>query len=110
MRSKILAPMARLRLTKGLFVILFAMTILQMTVPASAQNGQIGVNVLLKTDVTDETIGELGKYGVVLDTLLQIKAVHMSALPSAIAAIESLPEVEVHHIATPDGQPVVIGL
>lgn len=83
-----------LLLKKDLFTIVLAVAVLLTAVPAFAQNKQLGVNVLLSTEVTDDIIAQLHEYGIVLDELIKISAVHMRAHESDIPEIEALPFVE----------------
>lgn len=83
-----------LLLKKDLFTIVLAVAVLLTAVPAFAQNKQLGVNVLLSTEVTDDIIAQLHEYGIVLDELIKISAVHMRARESDILEIEALPFVE----------------
>lgn len=95
MRRRIIAIVTSLPFNKNLFsIVLTTAILLTVVAPVGAQNRQLGVNVLLNTEVTDEIIAELDELGRVLDMLLQINAVHMKARQSDIPAIESLPYVE----------------
>ena len=72
-----------------------ALVVAALAVPASAgsEKGQVKVNVLLTTDVTDSMLAELGTYGKVKDTLPQIDAVFMQVRAGDIDAIAALPFV-----------------
>jgi len=95
MRRRIIAIVTSLPFNKDLFsIVLTTAILLTVVAPVGAQNRQLGVNVLLNTEVTDKIIAELDELGRVLDMLLQINAVHMKARQSDIPAIESLPYVE----------------
>lgn len=97
-----------LLLKKDLFTIVLTVAILLTAVPAfSAPDKQLGLNVLVNTEITDEIITELNEHGIVLDTLIQISAVHMRARESEIPEIEALPFVEaVSPDAERHGRPV----
>lgn len=95
MRRRIIAIVTSLPCNRDLFsIVLTTGILLTVVAPVGAQHRQLGVNVLLNTEVTDEIIAELNELGRVLDMLLQINAVHMKARQSDIPAIESLPYVE----------------
>ena len=61
---------------------------------AAPSGKQIGINVVLNTDVTPQLLAELGKYGKVRDTIYQIDAVTMRVAESQLEAIRALPFVE----------------
>jgi len=63
--------------------------------------GMIGINVLLKTDVTKAILADLGTHGTVRDVLAEIKAVTMQAKASELATIQALPYVA---SANPDAE------
>ena len=95
MITKKIGIVISLLLKKDLFTIVLTVAILLTAVPAfAAPDKQLGVNVLLNTEVTDEIITELNEHGIVLDTFIQISAVHMRARESEIPEIEALPFVE----------------
>ena len=79
---------------KYLFIIVLAATVLLMSPAAFAQGRQIGLNVLLNTDITDEIIAELDNIGNVLNKYRQIGGLHMRAPENKISAIEALSYVE----------------
>lgn len=80
---------------KDLFTVVLTATILLTAVQAfAAPDKQLGVNVLLNTEIKDEIIEELNEHGIILDTLNQIKAVHMKARESEIPLIQAFPFVE----------------
>lgn len=92
---RISAIVTSLPFFKDIFsIVLITGILLTVVGPVGAQNRQLGVNVLLNTEVTDEIIAELDELGRVLDMLLQINAVHMRTRQSDIPAIQSLPYVE----------------
>lgn len=70
-----------------------------LAIPASAVAARpsrkaIGINVLLKTDVTDKILTELGKYGKVLDVLESIDALTMRIKEGDLETIQALPFVQ----------------
>ncbi len=64
--------------------------------PAQAQTAskaQIGINVVLKTDVTKAILADLGKLGKVRDVITQIRAVTMQVPAYQLAAVRARPYV-----------------
>lgn len=55
---------------------------------------QIGVNVILSTEVTDAALAELGRHGTVLDVVPGIRGVTLRTAQSELAGIAALPFVE----------------
>lgn len=77
-----------------------------MAAPASADKN-VKLNVLLNTDVSDTIVAELGDYGKVKDTLVEIDAVFMTAKESKVDDITALPFVAaVNPDAERNGAPV----
>jgi len=70
-------------------------------VAVAQTKGMIGINVLLKTDVTKAILTDLGTHGTVRDVLAEIKAVTLQAKASELAAIQALPYVAA---ANPDAE------
>ena len=65
------------------------------TVPvAQAAGNEVGVNVVLSTDVTPAIVAELSEYGTVNEQYPEIDALTMRAPASAVARIGRLPYVE----------------
>jgi subtilisin family serine protease len=62
-------------------------------VAVAQTKGMIGINVLLKTDVTQAILTDLGTHGTVRDVIAEIKAVTVQAKASELAAIQALPYV-----------------
>ena len=90
MKRKMIGFVTSPSLTKALYTIVF-ITILLTAIPAvAAPDRQLGVNVLLNTEVTDAIINELNEYGKALDTVSRINAVHMKVRESDIPAIEAI--------------------
>jgi len=65
------------------------------------QDKMIGVNVVLKTDITNAILGELGRFGRVRDMVPALDAVTMQARSSELASIQALPFVA---SASPDAE------
>ena len=81
-------------LKKGPFIIVLAAAVLLTSASAFAQGRQLGLNVLLNTDITDEIIAELNNIGMFLNEYPQIGALHIRAPESKIPEIEALSFVE----------------
>ena len=62
-------------------------------VTVAQTKGMIGINVLLKTDVTNAILTDLGMHGTVRGVLTEIKAVAVQAKTSELAIIRALPYV-----------------
>lgn len=77
-------------LKKGPFIIVLIAAVLMTTAATFAQGRQLGLNVLLNTDITDGTIAELNKIGIVLNEYRQIGGLHIRAPENKIPAIEAL--------------------
>ena len=93
MKGRINSATTSVTLKKGLFATVLAITVLLTAASAFAPGRQIGLNVLLNTEITDEIIAELSNISVVLDRIPQIRAVRVRAPESEISAIEALPSV-----------------
>jgi subtilisin family serine protease len=81
-------------------IALFAMLALS-NVAVAQTKGMIGINVLLKTDVTKAILVDLGTHGTVRDVIAEIKAVTVQAKASELAVIQALPYVAA---ANPDAE------
>src|SRR4030043_1280908 len=68
---------------------------------AGSGNNQIGINVLLKTDVTNTILADLAKYGKINDVVYEIKALTMKITENNLAIIRALPYVAA---ANPDAK------
>jgi subtilisin family serine protease len=79
---------------KGPFIIVLAAAVLLTSAAAYAQGRQIGLNILLNTEVNDEIIDELNNNGRVLNQYRQIRALHMRIPENRIPEIEALSFVE----------------
>lgn len=62
-------------------------------VSASSHNTQIGINVLLNTDITEEILAELSGFGRINDLIYEIDALTMRARLGDLATIRALPYV-----------------
>ena len=69
--------------------------------PAAAQNRSISVNVVLNTSITANILKDLGRFGPVLDTIAQLRAVHLRTREGSLAQIRALPYVIA---ASPDAE------
>ena len=69
--------------------------------PAAAQNRSISVNVVLNTSITANILKDLGRFGPVLDTIAQLRAVHLRTREDSLAQIRALPYVIA---ASPDAE------
>ena len=74
---------------------------LALSTSPSAQNRQIGINVLLNTDVTSAILADLGTHGTVLNTFPALDALTMRAAEGQLAAIQAKPYVVA---ANPDAE------
>jgi subtilisin family serine protease len=77
-------------------IVLLALMLVLATAGVSAaksDNGSIGINVLLRADVSDAHLAELGRFGTVLDVLSDLDAVTMRAKATALPSIRQLPFV-----------------
>src|SRR4051794_27622271 len=87
-------------------VCLFAV-ILTLSTAGTAQNRQIGINVVLNQDISSQILSGLATHGTVLQTVADIDALTMRVAEGELAAIRALPYVT---SATPDavrnGSPV----
>ncbi len=78
------------------FVVFFlvAVMLLMSTLPvAAATKGMIGINVVLKTDITNAILTELGTHGKVRDVIYEIDALTMQVKAGKLATIRALPFV-----------------
>lgn len=81
-----------------LIVVVFAATF----VSAGPTAGPVvGVNVILKSSPTDETLAQLGAYGKVRDVVTQLNAVTLQAAENQLAAIRALPFVAAADVDQP---------
>jgi len=97
----------------NLFRIFTALFILVLIIPlvgvssVQAAPRYTPVNVVLNTDITPAIVTTLGKYGTVLDQVVEIDAITMKALTNKLEAIKALPFVEaVSPDAVRNGSPV----
>ena len=93
-----------------LIVLIVAMTALMVAaapVAAASPGRTLGVNVLLKTAISDKILAELGTKGAVLDIMTQINALTMRIKSNNLAALKALPYVaSVNEDAVRNGAPI----
>jgi subtilisin family serine protease len=78
----------------GIRTLAITLGMLVATAAAAAPgNNTIGINVLLKTDVTSALLADLGTHGRVRDVVQQIRAVTMQVAQRELPAIQALPYV-----------------
>ncbi len=81
--------------------------LLALPLLAAGTPGNIGINVVLNTDITPAILADLGQYGKVRDIVYEIRAVTMLAPSSALGTIQALPYVAAANPdAVRDGRPV----
>ena len=85
--------MRHTRLIAVLTCIALAAMLALSNVAVAQTKGMIGINVVLKTDVTQAILTDLGTHGTVRDVVSEIKAVTLQAKASELAAIQVLPYV-----------------
>jgi subtilisin family serine protease len=89
------------------FVVLLAVSLLMVSsisLAAAAQgNRNIGINVVLRQDISAAILADLGRYGTVNETYPQIDALTMKVRESALGTIQALPYVAA---ANPDAKRV----
>src|SRR4029079_4353116 len=78
-----------------------ALAVAALSTVGSAQTRQIGINVVLKTDITNTILTDLGRHGTVLNTTPEIDAPTMRIPESELTAIRALPSSAA---AAPDAQ------
>ncbi len=89
-----------------LFILVFALPLVGVDATQAASK-YTAVNVVLSTDITPQILATLGKYGKVLDKLVEIDSLTMKAMTTKISAIEALPfVVAVSPDAVRNGSPV----
>ena len=76
-------------------------SLVALSTAGAAQNRQIGINVLLKSDITSQILADLSTHGTVLNTLPAIDALSMKVAEGELAAIRALPYVAA---ASPDAE------
>jgi subtilisin family serine protease len=107
MKRKMIGIMTSFSPAKAIFIVVLTTFLLTAATVVAAPDRQLGVNVLLNTEVTDAIINELNKHGMVLDTFSRINAVHMKTRESNILELEALDYVEaVSPDAERHGRPV----
>jgi subtilisin family serine protease len=73
----------------------------QASASLNKSSGNVAINIVLNTEVTNEILTELGEYGSVLDVLEVINAVRLKAKADVLPEIQALPYVEA---ANPDAE------
>ncbi|MBN1936270.1 MAG: S8 family serine peptidase [Anaerolineae bacterium] len=86
---------------RTLLSILLIAILLSTGASMTLADASIGVNVLLNTAITDGILVELGRYGKVLDLLVEVNALTMKIKESQLSAIQALPYVAA---ANPDSE------
>jgi subtilisin family serine protease len=77
---------------RSLQIALLLATIFSLSAIASAQK-TIGINVVLKTKITNSVLTDLGQHGKIRDILYEIRGVSMLAPSSELIVIQQLPYV-----------------
>lgn len=85
----------------GFLVLLLVAMLPFSTVSAASTNGTIGINVLLKADITNANLTQLAQYGKVRDVLYEIDFVTMQIKAADLTTIRNLPFVA---SASPDSE------
>lgn len=90
-------------LKRVIFTIFVIAALVVSTTPAAAGSAKtmIGINVVLKSDISDAILADLGTHGTVRDVVYEIKAVTLQARAGELAAIQALPYVAA---ANPDAE------
>jgi len=70
-----------------------ALAVALLSTVGSAQNRQIGINVVLKSDISTTILADLARHGSVLNTTPEIDALTMRIVESELTAIRALPYV-----------------
>jgi len=74
-------------------LVVVSMLTLAFTTVAASPNKNIGINVLLNTEITDQILVDLGAHGKVRDLLPEINALTMQVRASELEVIQALPYV-----------------
>ncbi len=94
---------------KRTLVLLLMLTLVLVAVApaAAAPDPNIGINVVLKTEITDAALKNLSKYGRVVDVMDKLNALTMKIKSSKLADIQKLPFVAAANPdATRQGAPI----
>jgi hypothetical protein len=89
---------------RQIVIALLVIALLASAVPASAaltSTGQVGINVLLNTKITNNILNDLKTHGTVLKTVEEINALTMKVAAEELSVIRSLPYVAA---ANPDAE------
>jgi subtilisin family serine protease len=76
-----------------LLIIMIALLAAGWPVAAASANSTVGINVLLKTGISDQILAELSAHGQIADVLYEIDALTMRVKSGELAAIRALPYV-----------------
>lgn len=94
---------------KRILVLLLMLTLVLVAVApvAAASDPNIGINVVLKSEITDSALKNLSKYGRVVDVMDKFNALTMKIKSSKLADIQKLPFVDAANPdATRQGAPI----
>lgn len=92
---------------KMLLILALVSLLLGLPLFAASTQGNIGINVVLNTDISPAIVADLGRYGKVRDVVYEIRAVTMLAPSSMLSTIQSLSYVAAANAdAFRDGRPV----
>jgi len=88
---------------KVIIYLLVVVMVCMISVPvfAASSKANIGINVLLNTDITDDILSELGSHGKIQNLLLELDALTMKIRANELADIQALPFVAA---ANPDAE------
>jgi len=82
-------------------VLMLALALSSLGTMGASDNRTLGINVLLKGEVTDAVLADLGQYGKVRDVIYEIRAVTLQARARDLETIRALPYVAA---ANPDAE------
>jgi subtilisin family serine protease len=85
----------------ALSVAMLCLAAAQTPIQAQSSSGMIGINVVLKTDVTPAILRDLGKIGKVRDVVYEIRALTMQIRAYQLATVQARPYVAA---AAPDAK------
>src|SRR5512146_1458150 len=77
---------------RSLQIVLWLVVIFSLSLIASAQK-TIGINVVVKTEITQSVLSDLGQHGKLRDILYEIRGISMLAPSSELDVIQQLPYV-----------------
>lgn len=76
-----------------MLLLLALVGLLGLSLFAASTRGNIGINVVLNTDITPSILADLGQYGKVRDIVYEIRALTILAPSSMLCTIQALPYV-----------------